>query len=78
MKTLGESEVYIIMKQIFRAICYCHDRHIVHRDLKPENIVFTEEDSNLQLKVIDFGKSKILKPNEKFNELAGTVIIIMK
>ena len=78
MITLGVSEVYIIMMQIFRAICYCHDRHIVHRDLKPENIVFTEEDSNTQLKVLDFGKSKILKPNEKFNESAGRVIIIIK
>ena len=61
------------MKQIFSALNYCHLQHLIHRDLKPENIVFTEDSDSLALKVIDFGRSKILKPNEKVNELAGTV-----
>ena len=62
------------MKQIFLAVNYCHSKHIVHRDLKPENVVFTDDKSNLFLKVIDFGRSKILQPREKFYELAGTVL----
>ncbi len=69
------------MIQIFSAISYCHKRHIVHRymatkscrDLKPENILFTEAPPKLALKVIDFGRSKVLRPSEKMNELAGSV-----
>jgi serine/threonine protein kinase len=61
------------MQQILAAVKYCHMQHIVHRDLKPENIVFTETKSSLLLKVIDFGRSKVLKPYEKVNEMTGTV-----
>jgi calcium-dependent protein kinase len=72
--TLTEFEIAQIMKQIFSAVHYCHALHVVHRDLKPENILFTDEKPSLMLKVIDFGRSKFLKPLEKVNELAGTVI----
>ena len=43
---------------------YCHRLGIAHRDLKPENFLFetTEPDSNL--KVIDFGMSKLLNPGQ--------------
>ena len=62
-----------IMKQIFTAVDYCHKRNIVHRDLKPENVVFTGEGLDSTLKVIDFGRSKILEPKEKITEKAGSV-----
>jgi calcium-dependent protein kinase len=29
-----------IMRQVFSALQYCHERHVIHRDLKPENIMF--------------------------------------
>lgn len=62
------------MKQIFAAVNYCHSHRVMHRDLKPENILFSDEDDFLMLKVIDFGRSKILGLKEKVNELAGTVL----
>lgn len=74
-QTLTEAEICRIMKQIFAAVNYCHSLHVMHRDLKPENILFTNDDSTLMLKVIDFGRSRILKAREKVNELAGTVIL---
>lgn len=64
------------MKQIFAAVRYCHEMRIIHRDLKPENILFTEDRKSPLLKVIDFGRSKLLKPREKVNELAGTVFLL--
>jgi len=73
-KKFGESEILFIMRQIFSAVYYCHNNSIVHRDLKPENILFVDKDT-LNLKVIDFGRSKILKPLEKINELAGSVFL---
>ena len=75
LEMLRESEVANIMKQIFAAACYCHKNHIVHRDLKLENILFLDRDSE-SLKIIDFGRSKILKPREKINEYAGSVLLI--
>jgi calcium-dependent protein kinase len=39
-----------------------HDKGICHRDLKLENILF-EKESTLEIKLIDFGFSKILKYN---------------
>lgn len=35
---------------------------IAHRDLKPENFLFETKDENSELKIIDFGLSKIIKP----------------
>ena len=48
------------MKQILSAIVYCHDKKIVHRDLKPENFIFETKEMDSDLKVIDFGLSKII------------------
>jgi serine/threonine protein kinase len=44
------------------------------RDLKPENIVFSGDLNDLAVKVIDFGRSKILKGEEKLTEKAGSVL----
>jgi len=50
---------------IFQAICdaleYSHSQGIVHRDLKPSNIMLTpgEGANELQVKVVDFGISKL-------------------
>lgn len=60
------------MKQLLSAIVYCHHNKIVHRDLKPENLLLDSKDS-LQIKVIDFGTSKVFDPNIKMNQKYGTV-----
>lgn len=35
--------------------------NIVHRDLKPENFLFVSEAEDSDLKIIDFGLSKIME-----------------
>jgi len=55
----------------------CHGKNIVHRDLKPENILLEGDSIDSTVKVIDFGRSKILKPNEKIIEIAGSVIFVL-
>lgn len=42
------------------ALNYCHSLNIVHRDLKPENFLFVSENDEKDLKIIDFGLSKML------------------
>jgi len=49
-----------VFQSILRALNYCHAEGIVHRDLKPENFLLESDDPNSDLKVIDFGLSKIL------------------
>ena len=44
----------------------------MHRDLKPENILLVDKSENSQLKIADFGLSKIIGPNEKCCEEYGT------
>jgi calcium-dependent protein kinase len=50
-----------IFKQILQALNYCHGMNVVHRDLKPENFLFESKENKSEIKVIDFGLSKILK-----------------
>jgi serine/threonine protein kinase len=39
-----------------------HSFGIAHRDLKPENILMTNEEDSAELKIVDFGLSKIIGP----------------
>ena len=49
-----------IFKQILQSLFYCHNMGIAHRDLKPENFLFETKDPDSDLKIIDFGLSKII------------------
>jgi len=73
LKILSESKAAKIMRQILSAMVLCHSKSIIHRDLKPENILFEGISMESTVKVIDFGRSKILKPNQKIAEVAGSV-----
>ena len=60
-RTFCEKEAGEIFQQIINALMHCHKVGISHKDLRPENILFTNEDEdNTEIKVIDFGLSKIL------------------
>ena len=55
-KTFTQKEIYIIIKQLLKAIKHLHVIGIVHRDIKPENILI---EKNQSIKLIDFGLAKI-------------------
>ncbi len=54
-----------IMAQVLSALSAAHRRGIVHRDLKPENIFLARTDTGAQVKLLDFGISKILEQAEQ-------------
>ena len=77
---LSEDVSAFLMKQIFSAVDFCHQKGIIHRDLKPENILIeSEEEANKEfftIKIIDFGTSDKLKKGEMFNLNVGTPLYI--
>ena len=58
----SEKDAARIFKQILLAINYCHNSGVCHRDLKPENFIFETETDDSDVKIIDFGLSKIFDP----------------
>lgn len=69
--TLTERDCMLFMRQICAAIGYMHAKDIVHLDLKPENILCKSKKSH-QIKIIDFGLTRKIKPDEDVRILFGT------
>lgn len=60
-KGVTEKEAAIMFKQMLLALTYLHNVGICHRDIKPENFLFERKgDDCLDIKMIDFGLSKVL------------------
>jgi len=58
----NEMKACKIFSQIVEGVKYLHSIRIVHRDLKLENILLNDK---LQVKLSDFGLSKILDPSDE-------------
>ncbi|XP_047332312.1 G-type lectin S-receptor-like serine/threonine-protein kinase At5g35370 [Impatiens glandulifera] len=68
------SERFDIVLGMARGLCYLHfgcEHKIIHCDIKPENVLLH---SNLQVKITDFGLSKLLGPGQSglFTTMRGT------
>lgn len=64
------TEVVDYTLQALEALAEAHRAGIVHRDLKPDNLMrVLGEDGEPQIKVIDFGISKLLGPDITFKNL---------
>jgi serine/threonine protein kinase len=53
---------------------YLHSFGVAHRDLKPENILMVDNSEDADLKIVDFGLSKIIGPNETSLDPFGTLV----
>lgn len=73
---LPESRASQLINKLSTAIFYLHSYGITHRDLKPENILMTDDSENADIRLLDFGLSKIIGPNEKCTEPFGTLVKI--
>ena len=70
---LPEKRTAEIIHKLATAVFYIHSFGIVHRDLKPENILMTDNSDEADIRLLDFGLSKIIGPNEKCSEPYGTL-----
>ena len=70
---LKEEKVATIMYKLCKAVFYVHSYGIAHRDIKPENVLLTSEDEDADIRLLDFGLSKIVGPNQKCTEPYGTL-----
>ncbi|KAM5272581.1 ribosomal protein S6 kinase alpha-5 isoform 3-T3 [Ctenodactylus gundi] len=64
-KHFSETEASYIMRKLVSAVSHMHDVGVVHRDLKPENLLFTDENDNLEIKIIDFGFARLKPPDNQ-------------
>ena len=71
-----ENEAALVIYQICAGIEYLHKYGVVHRDLKPENIMLGSKDTLSVIKVMDFGLSKIMGPQEKAADGFGTLSFV--
>ncbi len=74
-------ETVQILLQICQAISYAHAHSVLHRDLSPNNIlVRTNKDGSHEIKVVDFGISKVETIQDrtivKSGSLVGSVTVI--
>ncbi|WOL05663.1 CDPK-related kinase 3-like isoform X1 [Canna indica] len=71
-----EKDAKVIVTQILSVIAFCHLQGIVHRDLKPENFLFTAREENAPMKIIDFGLSDFIRPDERLNDIVGSAYYV--
>ena len=74
---LKETKVCEIIHKLSMAIYFLHSYGIVHRDLKPENILMTDDlTPEADIRLLDFGLSKIIGNEEKCTEPYGTLSFV--
>ena len=71
---LPEAKAADIIHKLATSCYYIHSYGIAHRDLKPENILMTDNTENADVRLLDFGLSKIIGPSEFCNEPFGTIV----
>jgi serine/threonine protein kinase len=62
-----------IVSSILSALSYMHEHNVAHRDLKYENILFVNDSPTAEVKLIDFGLSKVYGDNAQLTEGVGTI-----
>lgn len=67
-----EHEARVVMFQVLSAMQFMHDKNVAHRDMKPENILLLSLDSDIDVKITDFGLAKSAKDSGGLKTYCGT------
>ncbi|KAH9731333.1 CDPK-related kinase 3 [Citrus sinensis] len=71
-----EEDAKAIVVQILSVVAFCHLQGVVHRDLKPENFLFTSGRDDADMRLIDFGLSDFIRPDERLNDIVGSAYYV--
>uniref|UniRef100_A0A5B7A302 non-specific serine/threonine protein kinase n=1 Tax=Davidia involucrata TaxID=16924 RepID=A0A5B7A302_DAVIN len=71
-----EVDAKLIVVRILSVVAFCHLQGVVHRDLKPENFLFTSKNEDADMKLIDFGLSDFIRPDERLNDIVGSAYYV--
>ncbi|KAM2157344.1 hypothetical protein ACFX1R_042929 [Malus domestica] len=72
----AEEDAKHIVVQILSVVAFCHLQGVVHRDLKPENFLFATRSEDADMKLIDFGLSDFIRPDERLNDIVGSAYYV--
>nr|XP_055037838.1 serine/threonine-protein kinase 17A-like [Misgurnus anguillicaudatus] len=67
-----EVDVKRLMRQILEGVAFLHKSNLVHLDLKPQNILLTSESPLGDIKIVDFGLSRLVSSSQEIREIMGT------
>jgi Ca2+-binding EF-hand superfamily protein len=62
-----------LVHSLAAGLYYLHNFGIVHRDLKPENVLMVSKAEDSDVKIMDFGLSKMIGPSQLCTEPFGTL-----
>lgn len=63
--TLSDIDIRFYLKELLKALDYCHSMGIMHRDVKPHNVMIDHE--NRKLRLIDWGLAEFYHPGQEYN-----------
>jgi len=69
----SEADAASCVRQMVSAVAYCHRHNVCHRDLKLENFCLEGDSPDARLKLIDFGLSSIVEPEDPMTGACGTL-----
>ncbi|XP_028822877.1 serine/threonine-protein kinase 17A [Denticeps clupeoides] len=67
-----EDDVKRLMRQILEGVSFLHKNSVVHLDLKPQNILLTSAAPLGNIKIVDFGLSRMVSSSQEIREIMGT------
>ncbi|XP_074599310.1 serine/threonine-protein kinase 17A-like [Brevipalpus obovatus] len=67
-----EKDVIRLMRQILRAVEFLHSNNIAHLDIKPQNLLLTGPLPDGDVKLCDFGISRLIADGVELREILGT------
>ena len=70
---IPEQRASKIIHSLAAGLYYLHSYGIVHRDIKPENVLMIDKTENSDVKIVDFGLSKMIGPTQLCTEPFGTL-----
>ncbi|KAM9332584.1 serine/threonine-protein kinase 17A [Pholidichthys leucotaenia] len=71
-EAFSEEDVKRLMRQILEGVAFLHHNNIVHLDLKPQNILLTSSSPLGDIKIVDFGLSRVVSSHQELREIMGT------